>query len=163
MQAHHSFFELWPWVDLDLFYAKVMFGHLSFCMGKMKIIYFLKTIAAYDLKLRRCIVSYDPTWISKVKVILWPLPKVTQFSNLPVNHFFFYQKLLSYLKPNTGTMWKILGAQKWKFIQMGLVSWPRWLPRPYMVKKNLQKASFPKSVGQLQWNLVCSIGDADPS
>ena len=27
-------FKLWPWVDLDLFYAKVKFGHIGFCMGK---------------------------------------------------------------------------------------------------------------------------------
>ena len=36
----------WPWP----FYAKVKFGHLSFYIGKMTIIYFSKTIAAYDLK-----------------------------------------------------------------------------------------------------------------
>ena len=59
-----------PWVDLDLFYAKVKFGYIGFCMGenenylffgnycslrsfvweKMKIIYFLETIAALGLK-----------------------------------------------------------------------------------------------------------------
>ena len=27
-------FKLLPWVDLDLFYAKVKFGHIGFCMGK---------------------------------------------------------------------------------------------------------------------------------
>ena len=27
-------FKLWPWVDLDPFYAKVKFGHIGFCMGK---------------------------------------------------------------------------------------------------------------------------------
>ena len=37
-------FKLWPWVNLDLFYAKVKFGHI------VKIIYFLETIAALDLK-----------------------------------------------------------------------------------------------------------------
>ena len=43
-------FKLWPWVDLDPFYAKVKFGHIGFCMGKVKIIYFLETIAALGLK-----------------------------------------------------------------------------------------------------------------
>ena len=27
-------FKWWPWVDLDLFYRKVKFGPLCFCMGK---------------------------------------------------------------------------------------------------------------------------------
>ena len=27
-------FKLLPWVDLDLFYAKVKFGDIGFCMGK---------------------------------------------------------------------------------------------------------------------------------
>ena len=29
-----SLFKQWPWVDLDLFYGKVKFGPLRFCMGK---------------------------------------------------------------------------------------------------------------------------------
>ena len=29
-----SLFKLWPWADLNLFYAKVKFGHIGFCMGK---------------------------------------------------------------------------------------------------------------------------------
>ena len=27
-------FKLFPWVDLDPFYAKVKFGHIGFCTGK---------------------------------------------------------------------------------------------------------------------------------
>ena len=27
-------FKVWRWVDLDLFYGKVKFGPLCFCMGK---------------------------------------------------------------------------------------------------------------------------------
>ena len=27
-------FKLFHWADLDLFYAKVKFGHIGFCMGK---------------------------------------------------------------------------------------------------------------------------------
>ena len=26
--------QILPWVDIDLFYAKVKFGHIGFCMGK---------------------------------------------------------------------------------------------------------------------------------
>ena len=43
-------FKLWPWVDLDLFNAKVKFGDIGFCMGKSEVIYFLETIAALGLK-----------------------------------------------------------------------------------------------------------------
>ena len=28
-----SLFKWWPWVDLDLFYGKIGFGPLCFCMG----------------------------------------------------------------------------------------------------------------------------------
>ena len=41
--------KLWSWVDLDLFYAKVKFGHIDFCMGKSEN-YFLEIIAALGLK-----------------------------------------------------------------------------------------------------------------
>ena len=70
MQALPRLYKLWPLVDLDPFYAKVKFGYIGFCMGenenylvfgnycslrsfvweKMKIIYFLETIAALGLK-----------------------------------------------------------------------------------------------------------------
>ena len=33
-QALQSLYKWWPWVDLDLFYGKVKFGSLCFCMGK---------------------------------------------------------------------------------------------------------------------------------
>ena len=43
--------KLWPWVVLDLFYAKVKFGHIGFFVWeKVKIICFLETIAAFGLK-----------------------------------------------------------------------------------------------------------------
>ena len=50
MRVSLKLFKLRPWVDLDLFYAKVEFGHIGFCMGKREIICFLKTIAALGLK-----------------------------------------------------------------------------------------------------------------
>ena len=33
-QVLPSLFKWWPWDDLDLFYGKVKFGPLCFCMGK---------------------------------------------------------------------------------------------------------------------------------
>ena len=44
MQVLPRFFTLWPWVDSDLFYATVKFGHISFCIGKVKIIIFWKLL-----------------------------------------------------------------------------------------------------------------------
>ena len=44
-------FKLWPWIDLDPFYAKVKFGHIGFWMGKSEnYSFFLETIAALGLK-----------------------------------------------------------------------------------------------------------------
>ena len=51
MQVLPRLFQLWPWVDLDLFYVKVKFIHIGFCMGKSENYYFfLETIAALCLK-----------------------------------------------------------------------------------------------------------------
>ena len=44
----------WPWVDLDLFYGKVKFGPLCFCMGKKVKGDFSETIVVYDIKVGRC-------------------------------------------------------------------------------------------------------------
>ena len=37
--------------DLDLFYGKVKFGPLCFCMGKVKTMDFSETIVVYESKL----------------------------------------------------------------------------------------------------------------
>ena len=51
MQVLPRFFKLFPWVDLDIFYAKIKFGHKGFCMGKSEnYLLFKKTIAALGLK-----------------------------------------------------------------------------------------------------------------
>ena len=42
-----------PWVDLDLFYGKVKFGPLCFCMGKVKTMDFSETIVVYNIKVGR--------------------------------------------------------------------------------------------------------------
>ena len=41
-------------------------------------------------------------------------------------------KLLGQL--NSHFIWRLLRMGERKFVQMVLVTWPRWLPRPYMVK-----------------------------
>ena len=33
--------QIMTWVDLDLFYAKVKFGHIGFCMGKSEKLFIL--------------------------------------------------------------------------------------------------------------------------
>ena len=37
-----SLFKWWPWNDLDLFYGKVKFGFVCFCMGKGKTMKFFR-------------------------------------------------------------------------------------------------------------------------
>ena len=72
----------------------------------------------------------------------------------------FSQKALGQSKPNF--LCKLSGTRKWKFIDMMLVTWPRWLPCPYMTK-TLQKSSSLEPVDRFPWNLVCSIDDSCPS
>ena len=43
-------FKLLPWVDLDLFYAKVKYGYIGFCMGKSENYVLFGTITAIGLK-----------------------------------------------------------------------------------------------------------------
>ena len=51
MQVLPRLFKLWPWVDLDLFYVKVKFGYIGFCMGESEnYLFFLELIAALGLK-----------------------------------------------------------------------------------------------------------------
>ena len=71
----------------------------------------------------------DAEWVSKVKVILWHWSKVTQISMLK----------LVFLK-NSWAIWNqnsyesLKENKEWKFIQISWVTWPTWLPCPYMVK-----------------------------
>ena len=34
MRVLPRLFTLWPWIDLDLFYIKVKFSYIGFCMGE---------------------------------------------------------------------------------------------------------------------------------
>ena len=59
-------------------------------------------------------------------------------------------------------IWRLLRTQAQKFVQMVLVTWPRWPPCPYMVK-TLQKSSSPEPEGRWPWDLVCSIWVVGPN
>ena len=86
-----------------------------------------------------------------------------QFLTLAQGHLYrklktsFSQKPLGHFYPNF--ICKLSGRRKWKFIDMMLVTWPRWLPCPYMVK-TLQKSSTPEPLDRFPRNLVCSIDDS---
>ena len=69
-------------------------------------------------------------------------------------------KLLGQL--NSYFIWRLLRMGERKCVQMVLVTWPRWPPRPYMVK-NLKKSSSPEPEGRWPWDLVCSIGVVGPT
>ena len=52
MQVLPKLFKLWPWVDLDLFYAKVKVGHIGFCIGKSEnYLFFFKLLQPWVSKL----------------------------------------------------------------------------------------------------------------
>ena len=80
-----NLFKLWPWVDLDPFYAKVKFGYICFCMGTSEnYFYFGNYCSLGSQKCLKHLAKWvnEVEWVSKVKVILWPWSKVTQISKL---------------------------------------------------------------------------------
>ena len=88
MQVLPRLFKLLPWVDLDAFYAKVIFGDIGFCMGKSEN-YFIFFGNFCSLRSQSCLKHStqwvnEVEWVSMVKVILWPWSKVTQISKLNV-------------------------------------------------------------------------------
>ena len=80
-------YKLWPWVDQDLFYTKVIFGHIGFHMRKNENYLIFGNYCS--LRSRSCLKHLaewvnEVEWVSKVKVILWPWSKVTQISKLNI-------------------------------------------------------------------------------
>ena len=130
--AHHSLYKWWPWIDLDLIYGKVKFGHIDFSVGKSENCWFFKTFAACDLELteKMNICEY---WRSRSFLDLGPRSFTYKTFKTCFSH-----KPLGQSKPNF--ICKLWGTRKWKFDDMMLVTWPRWLPCPYMVK-TLKKSS----------------------
>ena len=79
--------NLFKWVDLDTFYAKVKFGDIGFCMGKSENYLFFGNFCS--LRSQSCLKHStqwvnEVEWVSVVKVILWPWSEVTQISKLNV-------------------------------------------------------------------------------
>ena len=151
--AHHRLFKWWSWVDLDLFYGKVKFGNWGFAKRKSEKCWFFRTFAACDLKLhkkwRHVSIEGQGHFLTLTQSQLH-MKLQTAFSQIP----------LGQSKPNF--ICKLSGLRKWKFIDMMLVTWPKWPPLPYMVK-TLQKSSSLEPVDRFPQNLVCSIGDSCPS
>ena len=67
------------------------------------------------------------------------------------------QKPLGESKSNF--IWSLHGMGERKFVQLVQITWPRWPPCPYMLKK-FKKSSSLEPKGRWPWNLVCSIGSS---
>ena len=147
-------FKLWPWVDLDPFYAKVKFGHIGFCMGKSENYLFFENYCS--LGSQSCLKHstkwvYEVEWVSKVKVILWPWSKVTQISKLKLvflknSWVIWNQNSYESLRENIGM--KIYTNELGHMTNMATMP---------INGKNLKKSSSPEPIDLWPWNLVCSI------
>ena len=67
--AHHRLFKLWPWVDLDLFFARSNFGIWAFKQKNATMMDSLEITAACDMELIDIC-----SWISKHKYMMFPCP-----------------------------------------------------------------------------------------
>ena len=75
-QALPRLLKLWPWVDLDLFYAKVNCGHIGLYMvKKWKVVIFQKVLQPRSQSWLMFSTKWvnKAEWVSKVKIILRPL------------------------------------------------------------------------------------------
>ena len=116
---------VWPWSIL----RQGQFWSHTLLYGKKWFFLFFRNYCS--LRSQSCLKHSakwvnEVSWVSKVKVILWPWSKVTQISK-------------GDLKPKLIYIWKLKGEWEWKCIQMSWVTWPTWPPCPYMEKtlKNL--------------------------
>ena len=94
------------------------------------------------------------TWVSKVKIILWPLPKVTVFKLK-----YFFSKTVEIFETKYHV--KDFGRTGMKIYTNGHGHMTKMAIMP-IYGKNPSKSFCPEPVGWLQWNLVCRIGDAGP-
>ena len=81
-----------------------------------------------------------------VKPVMWKLVHIVNYMStmttqgqghsltlrFDIFKLLFLKKHLGRLKPNS--LWSLHGMLGWKFIQLFRITWPRWLPIPYMVK-----------------------------
>ena len=100
-------FKLSPWVDLDLFYAKVKFDHIGFYMGKSENYLFFRNCCS--LRSQTCLKHsakwvYEVGWVSKGQG--HSLTLVKGHSDFKVQTC-FSQKQLGNLEPKF--IWKLEG------------------------------------------------------
>ena len=142
-------FKLWPWVDLDPYYAKVEFGHIGFCMGKSENYLFFGSYCS--LRSQSCLKHlakwvYEVEWASKVKVILWFWSKVTLISKLK----------LVFLK-NSWAIWNQNSYESLRETYTNELGHMTNMAAMPIYGKNLKKSSSPEPIDPWPWNLVCSI------
>ena len=118
--VHHSLFKWWSWVDLDIVYGIVKLWNLGLSIGKSENSGFFRNY--YSLWPETNWVNED-MWVLKVKVISWP--KVIYIWKLNI----LFSETTG---PFSTKFW--MQACRYKFINIMLVTWPRWLPCPYTVK-----------------------------
>ena len=161
MRVLPKFFKLWPWVDLDPFYAKVKFGHIGFCVGKTENYSFF--INYCSLGSQSCLkhlakLVNEVEWVSKVKVILWPWSKVTQIFKVKTC---FSQKTVGQF--GTKVHMKACGGIGMKIYTNELGHMTTNMATIGIYGKNLKKSSSPEPITWWPWNLVCSIFNARPT
>ena len=145
-------YKLWPWVDLDLFYTKVKFGHIGFCMGKSENnLFFWNYCSLGSQSCLKHLAKWvnEVEWVSEVKVILWPWPwsKVTQISMLK----------LVFLK-NSWAIWNQNSCESLREKRNeNLFKWVGSHDQHGHHAHVWQKSSSPEPIDRWPWNLVCSI------
>ena len=143
--AHHSLFKWWSWVDLDLFYGKVKIWELRlFYRKKWKLLIFqnfcsqwpgncIKIMKICDYWRSRSFLDLDPKSVN-----IWNL-KLAFLRNHWAN-----QSQILYVS------FQVQGNEN--LLTLMLVTWPKWLPRPYVVK-TLQKSSYLRTDGPISTKL----------
>ena len=118
--------------------------------------------ALWNYLLKRVILKGAKLIFACRSVFSSPEPKAHGWASLrhpsayrrPIRQHFQTSPLKPLGQLNSNFIWRLLRAQERKFVQMVLVTWPRWLPRPYMVLKFHMKTPNDKLPKCLQNSLV---------
>ena len=152
-RARPGLFKWWSWVDLDLYYDRVKFGPLCFCMEKKLSKRYFRNYCSlwcqsWYMQVTKLV--HEPIWISKVKVINLPWSKVTQ-----IQHF----KLL-FLRNRLANWSQILCGVSMGWGMKDCSNGPGHITQMTAVRiydKTILKSSLePK--GSWPWKLVFIIG-----
>ena len=153
-QALQSLYKWWSWVDLDLFYGKVNFGHLYVWMGKTVIKSFNgRKLAAKDYIdwIILLMKEIDPRGVSApapgLYTCIWP-PFSKIFSTETARPI----KVKFYVEPPP---WE--GGTKVFINGPGHMTKMAAMP---IYGKNFWKSSSPELEVLWSWNLACSIRDS---